>query len=68
MDSLKFCGAGRQKQHIPVSQKTLGAIGIDDGPRIRLRRNLEGEACGEIGLDDAGQGPSTEGRWVARIK
>jgi hypothetical protein len=48
-------GAGRQEKHVSHAQQVFGAVGVDDGARIGFGGDLEGEAGGEIGLDDAGE-------------
>ena len=45
--------ARRHKQHVAHAQRLLGAQ-VKDGARIDLRGYLEGNAAGEIGLDEAG--------------
>ena len=52
MNALKLGGSRRKEQHVPVSQKTFRAIGINDGPGIDSRRYLKRQAGREVSLDD----------------
>src|SRR5208283_1551918 len=45
--------ARRDEQHVAVAEQRLRADAVDDGPAVDLRRHAEGDATGEIGLDQA---------------
>ena len=47
-------GAGRQVQHVAVPEQRLGAHLVEDRARIDLGRDLEGDARGDVGLDQPG--------------
>ena len=47
-------GARRQVQHVAVAEQRLRAHLIENGARIHLGRHLEGDAAGNVGLDEAG--------------
>ena len=47
-------GPGWKKQHIPVTKELFCTHLIQNGPRIRPRRNLKRDSSGNIGLNQAG--------------
>ena len=54
MHSDKARGAGRQKQHVALSEQMLGAHHVEHGARIDAGRHAEADPRREIGLDQAG--------------
>src|SRR6185503_18485676 len=50
----EFGGAGRQIKHVAFAEQFVGAHGIEDGARVHFRRDLKGDAGGDVRLDDAG--------------
>ena len=54
MHALGHGSAGRQIQHVTMPQQGLCAALIQDGARINLAADLERDAGGDIGLDQAG--------------
>ena len=47
-------GPGRHVDHVAATEELLGAVAVEHRARVDLRGNLEGNACREIGLDEAG--------------
>ena len=43
-----------QEQHVTMAQQGFGAHLVDDGPRVDLRRHLEGDSRRNVCLDEAG--------------
>ena len=54
LGALQFGGAGRQVEHVALADEFLGALGIEDDARVECGGDLEGDAAGNVGLDDAG--------------
>jgi hypothetical protein len=47
--------AGREVEHVAHAEQTLGALGVEDRPRVESRGDLEGDPAGEVRLDHAGE-------------
>ena len=54
LDADQFGRAGRQIEHVALAQQLVRAHRVKDGAGIHLGRDLEGDAGGDVGLDDAG--------------
>jgi hypothetical protein len=54
LDADEFGRAGRQVKHVAFAQEFVRAHRVEDGARIHLGGDLEGDARGDVGLDDAG--------------
>ena len=54
MYPLRQTGAGRQVQHIAVSQQLFRPHLIENGARIHPRRHLKSDTSRDIGLDQSG--------------
>ncbi len=50
----RHAGARRHVQHVAVAEQLLGAHLVEDGARVDLGRDLEGDAGRDVGLDQAG--------------
>src|SRR6185437_13099418 len=50
---LNAGGAGGQIEHVAAAQQRLGAIGVQNSARIHLGGHAEGNAGGEVGLNQA---------------
>src|SRR5439155_26063765 len=46
-------GARRQDEHVAHAEQVLRARRVDDGGRVVARGDLEGDAGGKVGLDQA---------------
>ena len=53
LDALEL-GASVGEEHVAVAEKRLGAGLVQDGAGVDLGRHLQGDAAGEVGLDEAG--------------
>ena len=53
LDALQL-RASVGEQHVAVAQQRLSAGLVQDGAGIDLGRHLQGDAAGEIGLDEPG--------------
>src|SRR5262245_45948953 len=51
----------RQKQHVALAEQLLGAVAVENGARVDLRRDAEGDARWQVGFDqprdDINRGP-----------
>ena len=50
----QFCRAGRQVEHVALSEQFVGAHRVQNRARIHFGGNLKGDAGGDVRLDDAG--------------
>ena len=64
MDAERIGAPARQEQHVPPTEKALGAVHVEDRPRVHLARDLEGDARGEVRFDHAGD--HVDGRPLRR--
>ena len=62
MNSLELGRARRQEEHIVHAQQMFGPGAVQNGAGIHLGGNLEGDAGGEIRLDETGQHVNQIGR------
>ena len=56
-------GTRGQIEHVAASQQRFGAVGVENGTRIHLRRNAERNASRKVSLDEAGNDID---RWPLR--
>ena len=54
LETLRLGGVGWHEQHIAAAQQLLGAASVQDRSRVDLRGDGEGDSCGEVRLDEAG--------------
>ena len=54
MHPHRHAAAGLQVEHVALAQQGLGAHLVENGSGIDLGRDLEGDARGNVGLDQAG--------------
>ena len=47
-------GAWGREEHVAAANEGIGTLGVEDGAGVDLRGDLEGDARGKVGLDDAG--------------
>ena len=52
--ALEFGGARRQVEHVALANELVGALGVEDDAGVERGGNLEGDAAGNVRLDDAG--------------
>ena len=45
---------GRQEQHVAAAEQLLGAVAVENRPRVDLRRHAERDARRQVGLDEPG--------------
>ena len=57
----------RQEQHVALAEQLLGAVAVENRPRVDLRRHAERDARRQVRLDEPVM-TSTDGRCVARIR
>ena len=50
--ALQLRGAGRQVEHVALADELLRSLGIEDHAGVELRGDLEGDAAGDVCLDD----------------
>src|SRR5690606_15979665 len=55
VDALCDATAGRQEEHVTVSEQLFRATLTEDGARVDLRLHHEGQTRGNVGLDEAGE-------------
>jgi hypothetical protein len=48
-----LCTAGRHIEHVPLADEVFGAFAIENDAAVERRGNLEGDAGGNVRLDDA---------------
>jgi hypothetical protein len=48
----EFRGSGGREKHVAAADEGLGAFAVNDGAGIDLGRDLEGDARGQVRLDD----------------
>ena len=46
--------ARRHEEHVAAADERLGAAAVEDGAGVDLRRHLEADARGQVGLDETG--------------
>ena len=54
LDAPRLRRAGGEEQHVAAADELLGATGVEDDAGVGLRRDRQGDAAGDVGLDDAG--------------
>src|SRR3569623_2512011 len=54
MHAHGHAGAGRKIEHVAVPEQVFRALLVEDGARIATRRDLEGDARRDVGLDQTG--------------
>src|SRR3569833_2149072 len=54
MHAHGHAGAGRKIEHVAVTEQVFRALLVEDGARIDTRRDLEGDARRDVGLDQTG--------------
>ena len=47
-------GAGGEEEHVALAEQEFGALGVEDGAGVHAGPHPEGDAGGEVGLDEAG--------------
>ena len=43
-----------EKEHVAAAEKSLGAVGVEDGPRVNFGGQAEADSGWHVGLDEAG--------------